>query len=182
MIVFKWGSMDKLIDSKEALERLKQRLKRCPPRMLRIEEVHYILFGVKAPETALQRTRRLLRSAYLWVTDPFYAVYYRCSDLLTAYFGDPDRMISAEEAPPGTKPGALVISTDGLELFFRRNRKVIFHPLLGIEIATLELPIDEADRYRISPSDLQRYLKGEPAVEYETGSLNLLNSSGTLDQ
>jgi hypothetical protein len=113
-----------------------------------------------------------------WGKYIYYELYSKCHDI----FSNEANIVSigVEDAPPGTKEGDILIPASELELFLRRSRTTIFHPLLGIEIITYDLD----GEYRISPADLARHLKGEPVVEYETGATNLLDCgrSATTEQ
>jgi hypothetical protein len=136
-----------------------------------VDEAYYILFGIPAPITVRQRIWRILDSTVLErIRYPYERLLWWWSGLFPAPESNQE-YLSVEEAPPGAKESDVFFRASELELYLRRSRANIYHPLLGIEIATYNLD----GMYRISPVDLARYLKGETAVEYEIGATHLFN-------
>lgn len=162
------------IDRDQALNRLRS----LPPRMLTVDTAYYVIYGVAAPTPRKERIRRVLKATHQTIMSPVRAVYNRCSEIWRANSGqrEPWSEVRGEQALSGAKAGRPVFHLGDLELFMRRNRWLMYHPLLGLEITTLVIPDTGPDGYRISPDDLARYLKGEPPVEYDSGSLNLIGS------
>lgn len=142
-------------------------------RLLLIEEVEYVIKGtpIKTP-SVLQRIGKLCDTCVLV---PVKCLYYQLYFLVSPPASE--EVLPLEDAPEGFKEGDIVFTGEDLELWFRRMRKITFHPSLGIEFPCFEL---EPGELRFSPDDVRCFLTGQPFVEYESGETRLLDGLGAL--
>jgi hypothetical protein len=143
----------------------------APQHLVSLEDAYYILYGEVIPKSLLLRAWQMFDRV---VFEHIKAAYYLLSINLQDFFSNDSSVdyIEPEDAPPGTKKGDVLFEASEVALYLRRARCEMYHPSLGIKLATYNFGHGEV---RIDPSDLQRFLLGESAVADWPAAIHSLN-------